>query len=631
MSAKVKTKSPRTSSQKENIFFLHGEKIILSVVVLLFAWMIIGGSGLSEFKLTADQINSSAKRAEENIRNSKVTPVEVDKGVVVYDYLSYSELIRSAITVNSYETLVRWDQSLFPDRIKRPNMTPLPVENLRAFASIGAIAYRDRGTTGTAGGAADMGMGGIGMGSASGSNGKVEGRQWVTITGSIPVRKQLADYMAHFSNAQYTDMLRDQPIYLSYVLQRGTPSDAGEIVWENIDIIQAYRKEFAKWSGFGVEQVDPSYFAAQLPSYPPMAMSCPPMVNRLFGEEVANVPNIPLSSEEMMNLATTEMQERNKLEAKLQDVNMDDILSRSPFEGTGNDRSGMGNPMGMGGGGMEFGAGNDLGGMTGGGRSGGNTASWMINRNAASLVTSTGDLASPVDYYLFRAFDFDVEMGKTYYYRVKLILANPNFGLDENFVEDPTTVGRTYISSEFSESSNPVSLGRVSRIYAEQVEAPSVPGGEPRATLASVYFDSETATESVEKTLRVTRGQVANFPRRVHKPLAPAAQSTLGSDPMGMMGGPGEATGSKRKKNTQNKDTKLVDHVSDICVLDAFGGYRLPGGELRSPGKMILLEPSGLVRVHEVREDMRELGRIEAKSAKPESGMGGIGPGASML
>ena len=313
----AKKKSKRGGSD-ENFFLLHGEKILFAVVIVLFAWMIKSGSGLDRFTLTPEEINKSSSSADLNIQQSKVKPAEVDSSVVVYDYGKYSLLIKSALKVNAYETAIRWDQSLFPDRIKRPSIIPMTVENLKATPCIGAIQYKDK----TPGASAGGGMGG--------EAGKVDGRQWITVTGSIPVRRQLADYMAKFSNAQYTDNLRDQPKYIYYELERGVAADDGEIKWTKIDLIKSMKRENNNWVGVGMEQVDMSYFAPLDPNYPPMAMSCPPMVNRFYGEEIANLPNIPIRSDELMEQATTEMELRNKLTEKMQNISRDEILKRSP-------------------------------------------------------------------------------------------------------------------------------------------------------------------------------------------------------------------------------------------------------------------------------------------------------------
>ena len=618
MSAKAKSKTKKSSSG-DNFLLLHGEKILFVLVIGLFVWMIKDGSGLQKFSLTADQINTSSSSADSKIQQSQVKPVEIDPAVVVYDYSNYSRLIKNALKVTAYETPVRWDQSLFPDRVKRPTIVPMSVENLKATACIGAIQYQEKAVISGVEAKVDSGSG------SNQGGGKIYGRHWVSVTGSIPVRKQLADYMSKFSNAQFTDMVRDQPKYILYELERGIPGADGNIKWEKIDIIKAMRKENNNWAGIGMEQVSGSYFTPIDPNYPPMAMSCPPMVNRMFGEEVANLPNIPVQSSEMMEQATEDMEKRNKVLAEMQNIKLEDVMKRSPFGNTGAGAGGEGAPgMGMPGGGM---GGPDMAGGpdSGQGQSRANP-SWMLNKNLA--IGSQGSFA-PVDFYLFRYFDFDVKENITYYYRVRLYLANPNYDIDPNFVVDPATVNKTFIVSEFSTESNPVSLGQDSRIFVEQLLNPAERGKEPEIEVASIYFDYESASESIIKNQKVIRGQVANFLKQNHKPIESAAPSIMSGMDM-----PAQAPTKKKKKKTE-KGGKVVDHISDICVLDVFGGYRLPTGDQRSPGKLLILEPNGLIQLRDVSEDVRELERYENKTSRPNMGDGGgfgpMGPGGGIM
>ncbi|MBR5627380.1 MAG: hypothetical protein IKW74_07155, partial [Thermoguttaceae bacterium] len=634
MSAKArKSPAPKTKTKRhvpvgeQNLLLLHGEKIGILIVLLIVVWMIAGGSGLSKFTLTPDQINQSTRRAEENIKSDKgenfIKADEYDKDVVVYDYNNYAHLIKTSIKVNAYETIARWDQSLFPDKNKRKDVTPLPVENLRAMTMVGGIRYRDENNpTGGMGG-----MGG-GMGLGMGNSGDVKGRQWIVLTGSIPVRRQQAEYNNMFSSALYQDDYRDHPKYIFYELERGTEGDDGQIKWEKIDVIKAMKNEIKKWSGYGSEQVSNSYIAPVYGSYPPMAMNCPPVENESFGEEIANLPNIPLNISEQFDIQSANQEEMRKRQEAFQQIDENTILERDPFADSGSSggMGGMGDTMGgmtggmggMGGtmGGMTGGMGGmggTMGGMTGGmgGTMGGmgmgmsgnsSTPTWAINREASKQFLKAEKVAS-VDYYLFRYFDFDVKEGVTYVYRVKLILANPNYGIEERFVEDTSTLTKTTVVSEFSEPSNPVALGTDSRIFVTQVTPSSRPGQEPRASLSSVYFDTETATKSLVENQTVVRGQVANFMHQSHKPLNDSAGMGGMTGMMDLTAMTGN-TGGKNKKKTTNKS---VDHVSNVCVLDFEGGRKISGTQLRSPGKMIVLDPNGLVEVHEAKEDARKL------------------------
>lgn len=640
--AKTKTKAKRKNvgANEFNFFFLHGEKIGIAAAVGIFGMMLAGGAGLDPFTLTPEQITDAANKAEKHIDESEVTPQEYDEALVNYDYGEYAKLIKSAVTVNAYETPNRWEQSLFPDKNKRPSVKPLPVENLRAVACVGAIMYKELtannaaaamgGAAGGMGGAGAMGAGGPGggMGGAGGmmggTGGETKGRQWIAVTGSIPIRKQQAAYGDLFGNAQYLDDARDQPRYLYYELERGEVAPNGDVAWSKVDVLRAIKKENNQWNGVGSEQVGFSYHAPTFSSYPPMAMSCPPMANKPFGEEIANLPNIPLNSSEQIEVQSAELERWNKLQEAMNQIDESTLLDRDPFEGAG------GSAMGGGMGGMDSGMAGGPGGMGASGGMGANGMGagndWLVNREAVAKQMLNAQTVASVDYYLFRYFDFEVEEGKTYQYRVKLLLANPNYGVEERFVEDPTATEQKIVASEFSEPSNPASLGRSARIFAQSVEAPSRPGLEPRVRLASIYFEQESATESLAQDLSMKLGQVANFKGKPHEAVNVAGALQTGMGGMGAASGMmAQQSGGRGGRGGRNSGKATVDHVSDACLVDAVGGAKISGAELRSPGKIMILEPNGYLQIREVKEDARELGRYDGS----QSGGMGMGTGAA--
>ncbi|MBR4750390.1 MAG: hypothetical protein IK077_01365 [Thermoguttaceae bacterium] len=650
--AKAKPKKKADAGANEyNFFLLHGEIVIIAVGIALFGALVAMGGGLDKFTLTASQINDTSSRAEENIKNSKLTPKEYDESVVIFDYDKYAELIKSGVKVNSYETDTRWEQSLFPDKVKRPNIKPLPLVNLKATASIGAIMYNEisasnannmgggmaggmtgGGMGGMAGGMAGGGMGG-GMSGGMGSTGELKGRKWITLTGSIPIREQQEAYNSVLGAAQYTDDIRDQPRYIYYKLERGVVEPNGKTTWSEVNVIRAMKKENNMWSGVGSDQVGYSYIAPTVSGFPPMAMSCPPMANKPFGEEVANLPNIPLNSTDQIKVQAEQIKEMNQLMEDVNKFDESDLLNRDPFADARSGGMGMSGGMmgGMSGGmtggmsgGLSGGMGDMAGGMSGGvsggmgGEMGGGN-SWMRNQDAINNSRLKIQQSVSVDYYLFRYFDFEVDPDKTYVYRVKLLLANPNYGVEPRFVEDESNVEQRFVESDFSEISNPVSLGEVSRVYAQKVEASTRPGAEPRITLSSIYFDAEDASESIVQDLAVRRGQVANFMGQSHDPV-----NVSGGMSADMMMGYGDAGGSSSKKGKPQK--KSVNHVSNVCVVDALGGNKISAAkDYASPGKVLILEPNGLMRVREVKEDARELGRYDGSSNQMGFGTGSAG------
>jgi len=616
--SKAKPKKRRSSAPSEyNLFLRYGEFMLVAVGVLVFGCLVALGGGLTKFTLTAEQINSSASRAADTIANSTVTPKEFDDAVVVYDYDEYAELIKTAVKVNAYETPVRWEQSLFPDKNKRPDVKPLPVENLRARASIGAIMYNEISASSNVGaGGGMMGGGMTGM-----SSGKVEGKRWITVTGSIPIRKQTAIYSDLFSDAQYLDDVRDQPRYIFYELQRGEVGPRGAVNWQKVDVIRAMKRENQQWAGVGMEQVGYNYLAPIVPNFPPMAMNCPPMIGKPFGEEIANLPNIPLNYSEQIASQAEMVKEWNQLQDEMRQFDEATLLERDPFADAGR-MGGSGLGMGMMGGmgsGMDSGMTPSMGSGSSGGMNAPNAGSVLINENAMNRYRMRVQNAVAVDYYLFRYFDFEVEPDKTYQYRVKLILANPNYGIKEEFVEDVDSVNQRYVESDFSVASNPVALGADSRIFVQDVQAASQPGAEPRIMLSSVYFDSESASESIAQDKSLRRGEVANFYSQSHNPVDLTSSGGMTADYYGGSGG------SSRAGNRNVR--KSVNHISDIAVVDALGGDKISSNTaLLSPSKVMFLEPNGFLRIRELKEDARELGRYDGS----QNTMGMYGGGTMM-
>ena len=609
-------KSKKSSSTSDNFLLLHGEKFVFALVFLLAIWLISRGSGLEKFTMTPEEIKESAAKAEDRIQKNNVPLADVDETLVVYNYSEYSRRVRDSLKAGPYQTLVRWDQSFFPDKIKRPNLTPLPVENLRATACVGAIRYQREGYVQGGSG------GGQGMSGPSGGQGTGatidEGKHWVTVTGLIPIGKEFKEYGKKFGNAQYTDDIRDTPIYVFYEIERGVKGEDGEIDWTPINLSKVYEDQVDRWSGIGIDPVDPIHAVPVMwANSPRLTMPCPPMVNKPFGVEVTNSPKIPLLSEEQMQSGTDLLKMQKIQEEEFKKLNkrdFDAVRTQSVFDsaagmqfggGSGPGGSGPGGFSGPGGSGRYGAGGSGPGGMGmtegfGGGAYGASGPGGMRPNQFTSMTSPLGGsgLSKNVedDFYLFRHFDFDVEEGVTYYYRVKLFLANPNFGLDINLVEDPNTVGQAEIASDFSAPSNPVSRGNESRILVESIEPPTRAGQEPKITLASIYFNTEDARESIVWGKKMVRGQVANYPREAYKPIALSGIGVTQGMEMQPMG----------KKN-KNAKSEPVDYISDVCVLDTVGGEKINGSDLRSPVTLLVLDPNGLIELRKLDEDTQEL------------------------
>lgn len=555
-----KDKKPRQKKQVsgDNFLVLHGEKFLFAFFVCLAIWLIAQGSGLPHFELTPEQIKDATTKADNHIKQNKVEPTDIDKDLNVYNYLDYASLIKSSLKADPYETSNRWEQSLFPEKILRPTIRPLPVENLRAVASVGAIRYKKTTAVGD-------------------DSYEDRGKHWITVTGLIPVANQLKEYNDMLGRSQYTDPDRDVPKYLLYDIYRGTVDEKGNTVWDArpIDLERVYETEVDQWIRHGLDPVALDYTVPLFsPDSPSLTMECPPLVNKSFGAEVTNLPNIPLLSETQKEELAEQMAEMQNQETETKRGQRRDFSTvlNNPFASqsgggtTTAPRAGFGAMPGM------------------------NPMAGPMGMAGSRMPGSTTKVTKVVNYYLFRFFDFGAEEGHTYQYKVVLYLANPNYGLDVNLVEDGNAVLKPTIVSAESKPSNLVSLGSESRILAESIEASGLTQ-EPKITISSIYFRTDNAKESLVGGKRMVRGQIANFPRQAHKPL------DLGSS----------MTYSTTTDIGRRTDRLFDDHESNICILDADGGERIAGTEFRAPAKMLVMEPNGLLTLHNETEDQAEL------------------------
>ncbi|MCH7687626.1 MAG: hypothetical protein IH899_13250, partial [Planctomycetes bacterium] len=100
-------------------------------------------------------------------------------------------------------------------------------------------------------------------------------------------------------------------------------------------------------------------------------------------------------------------------------------------------------------------------------------------KSAVKRITAAGTLL------LFRYFDFDVEPGKTYQYRVRLIFENPNFNAPVSELENPDSrLGETR-SSPWSELTAPITVLQDTEYYLSRVSVP--PGKKSEESSLLMY------------------------------------------------------------------------------------------------------------------------------------------------
>jgi len=192
--------------------------------------------------------------------------------------------------------------------------------------------------------------------------------------------------------------------------------------------------------------------------------------------------------------------------------------------------------------------------------------------------------------------DFDVEPAKTYAYRIRLHVRNPNFNLQEASVEEGVDTHSEFVRSDWSAFARVyvpdrtlVHLRSVSLADDAFFPRQIAPLSPVRGTLLLDYFDIEQGLSLplVEKT-GVLRGMLGNMSRD-------EANRYINR------GNPGEIVAGEMIVNFPEAGLR-----SSVCIMDFSGGRRLQKGATREaqaspdlfvPSRALLLIPDGTMRV----------------------------------
>ena len=423
----------------------------------------------------------------------------------------------------------------------------------------------------------------------------------------------------------------------------------------------------------------------------PTTSPLPPLANRIYGREVAYPPYIPLMSDSLREQMTRQLMGIDMMMKSwrpptdkdfMQEENfwmtptsmggaggggyggMDGGLGTGGFGGGGRGTAitgmynpgggagGMGSPGGMGmgsPGGMGMGTSGGMGmGSPGGMGMGASGGMGMGSPGGMGMGTSGGmggvggiDLNNPwrvytqysptvmveAKYRLFRYFDFTVKEGKSYQYRVRLAVYNPNFRMNELYLEDEAVKTKLdpIIWSDYSYPTGPAAVNSNARVLAKSVgNTPSRAWQPQTITVSSIVFD-ETDNEDyiVKDKTGITSGMVLNFPRQVSQKVSELTSTAATSD-MGM--GMGISATPGRTTTAPKITTKSLEHISGACVLDVVGKRRLIGSnnEHTPPGQVLFMAFDGTIEFQSIKSNKLELDRYEKPATTTMGGaMGG--------
>lgn len=487
---------------------------------------------------------------------------------------------------------------------------------------------------------------------------------WAVVVAKIPIKEQVKLYREAFENARGYDPMADLPQYLGYYVQRAEirPADvSGKLEWKDVSVYDGksnvplgpavtsnviYGKQNPNqtpeqadsaarfltrdWVPGSMEVVDSRYLGTG-----PLVFPLPPLVGRDWGREVTH-SEIPLTSDNV------QLEEEKKPKAEKKDEKAegetadlfaagDPNAAGGPMGGRGGYGGEMGGRGGYGGmpggyGGLGRGGyGGEMGGRGGYGMGGygmgmegggyGGYGGEMGGRGGMGGPTGSGfgpDGNPLVKDWLLRFFDFSVEPGKKYKYRVRLVILDPNQSSSSRYVnadyldgsviarikkEKKGTKATPYRLTEWSKPSATVSVplaGNVS--VASAKPATDQFNSEPKTTLLVQSFGKDEKGNAIQaaKEKEFQRGGVANMT---------------------------EDTEVLVDQNRAIDPYKAFKFQTDITVADIRGGERLTR-EVSRPAQVLLLGPAGQLFVQDEISDAETVEMHKATFAKEPAGGG---------
>ncbi len=462
---------------------------------------------------------------------------------------------------------------------------------------------------------------------------RIERAYWAVVVAKVPIREQLKLYQDAFEKAKLGfDPMRDFPQYKGFLVQRAEIVPGKDLEWKPVPVFDGQRKSIASnkplhpsavatsvmdqlyaaaaqfWAGMSPDVID-QRFSDYVLTFP-----LPPLVGRDWGPEATH-PDIPLIAdtppleEELSPLAAAAVTPEqpaatDESSAFSSTVPLGTLPGAGPGAGPGarGMRGGFGQPgpgpgrfgpemmgpmSGYRGGEEGRGSMERMGGPEGGGRS---FASAM-----PSAATTRTSLPKGVDHLLLRFFDFTVEPGKKYKYRVSLVVADPNYVMPDNALA-PAVLDRRRQESQAAKAkklprpeyrriegwSDPspivgIPLSGGARLVDVKPPAAEKINDEPSAKLLVDSFDTDdegnAIQAAVEKEFR--RGNVANLVEEVEY-LVPAPPSI---------------------------DTREgFKFVTGMTLLDIEGGKKLTK-DMSTPARVMLMGPAGDLTIRKELDD----------------------------
>jgi hypothetical protein len=488
-------------------------------------------SAFSRETLDASKQPDRLKKAAEEVRE-KVASSTFDQAREGIQVVDYTaRAISKPVKADHYALTKPWNPPDSDPKAKRGDPEVLGAEELRVAAGFDVFSFKPDGAEG-----------GPGQ-----PNAKLQPQPWAVVTGLVPIARQSQEFARVFAEAVGADPKQDVPNYYMPILER-TEVDESKPDKEKWEDVRAATKYESQWSGFAKEIVSEKYTDLELTGH-----LCVLFYNE-WGESVSH-PKVPLVGEERVRPVepAAEAAEAEApaapVEAKAEPMFRERAQRPVPQE------AGARKPP----------------------------------------EAKPADEEEAVDYLLLRVFDYTVEPGKKYRYRVTITLHNPNHLRSPLHLKNPESAVKEGLLGKPSATTGVVTIPDGHRILAGEVVAGSR-FSEPSGTVLVTAIDREEGIQAAAELKNVHRGTLANK-MQAKVPV---------EDP----------------RNHQVKE-KTLDFDSNILVLDIYGGRTLPGRRkgptITTPGEVLLLDAEGNMIVRSELDDRLLYDKSIVRKAEEEA------------
>jgi hypothetical protein len=472
---------------------------------------------------------------------------------------------------------------------------------------------------------------------------------WATVLAKVPIKDQFKLYRDAFEKARGYVPEADVPHYLGFRVKRAEVIPGKEIKEDDYQPVSVYngkgeliapaiytlaiygqageegkpvkRGMTTDWAAQSEEIVDPRY----LDEGGVLAVPLPPLVGRDWGAEVTH-SEIPLASKATDTEEETPKPDADKPAqpaATEEDFAAGDPAAAAAGGGRGRMPGGRGggDMRGEGGGRSMYGGGERAMAMStrGGGERGGGRE-YAGGGRGGMRADANGELSPQVPCWLLRFFDFSVEPGKKYKYRVQLVLQDPNQSSETGSLVSSDSLDAAVINrikaekaakkkplrvTEWSDPTPTVSIPLAGSVHVAAAKPASDRfNDEPSATLLVESFGSDDKGKSTQaaKEEDFKRGSVANMTKDV------------------------EVLGSKGSQPYIDLSPKFQFRTG-ITILDIDGGETL-AKDVKKPARTLLMDQAGQLFVQNEIDDAGAVQLHRDIFSDPDKTPRGTRPGA---